>query len=522
VRRREFIAALAGAAGWPFSTRAQQQTLPLIGLLKTPSPGPLDNYGLRPNKRVGSIAGGSNVLQLTETSTFKVGDQVIVEVGGERGKGQFGSMGVGGILSAATDGWRQFYYRSKDLPLALVSKITGVADSGRTLTLDKAAATTATNANVHFDNHPLLKKVLTEEHPAGWTVTLPAGDFAISDTLQHRHYGGWTISGAGKGVTILRSPKGAPGGGLRCFETNDTQIRDLTIIGNAGQNGFGLTDHVTWVDYGVGILIAKSSNCVIRNVSCVDVFRKAAWGEHTSNLQVYDCDLIMNDPFRGYLEWWFGVSDSSNSTFTRCRINSKYLIPGFETFRSDGVKFIDCISKNGVFSSNSSGNFLLDGFTLVVTAGSQFDKKSFSHLNPAVNINSNIQPPNAAMPMGGTIKKVNIIVQGPIDALGNLLKGIVINDQNSNITVTGGIITYPNATPGAEVGPFGVNSTGTNTAIRNLTVTGKPANSWEVNIYVRNGIVTDCTAERIQVDFQHRQDARAGRRRRRSSSKPTR
>ena len=52
----------------------------------------------------------------------------------------------------------------------------------------------------------------------------------------------------------------------------------------------------TWIEYGVGVLITRSSNCVIRNVSCVDVFRKAAWGEYTNNLQVYDCDLTMNDP----------------------------------------------------------------------------------------------------------------------------------------------------------------------------------------------------------------------------------
>jgi hypothetical protein len=232
----------------------------------------------------------------------------------------------------------------------------------------------------------------------------------------------------------------------------------------------------------------------------VDVFRNAAWGEYTNNLQVYDCDLIMNDPFRGYLEWWFGVSDSSNSIFTRCRIESEYLIAGFETFRSDGVKFVDCTSKNGVFSSNSSGHFLLDRFNMTVTAGSRLDETSFSHRNPAVNINSNIQPPNAAMRAGGLIRNIKITVQGPIDALGNLLNGIVINDQNPNITVIGGIITYPKSAPGAAVGPIGINSTGNNTAIRNVTVTGKPANSWEANIYVRNGIVTDCTAMRIRID----------------------
>ena len=101
---------------------------------------------------------GSNVLHLTEASTFEVGDQIIVEVGGEEGKGQFGTMGVGGILPAATDGWKEFYYRSKDLPRALIAKIASVADGGRTLNLDRAAAAGATNANVHFDNHPLLNK----------------------------------------------------------------------------------------------------------------------------------------------------------------------------------------------------------------------------------------------------------------------------------------------------------------------------------------------------------------------------
>ena len=81
-------------------------------------------------------------------------------------------------------------------------------------------------------------------------------------------------------------------------------------------------------------------------------------------------------------------------------------------------------------------------------------------------------------------------------------KGIVINGDNPNVTVDGGLISYPDGRRGAEVGPFGVNSTGTNTVIRNLTVTGKPANSWEANIYVRNGVVSGCTAKRIRVDSQ--------------------
>ena len=155
----------------------------------------------------GAITRGSNILQLTGFSKFKAGDQVIVEVGGEEGKGRLGTIGVGGVVPAAKDSWSQSYYRSKDVPLALVAKITGVADSGRILTLDKAAATAATNANVHFDNDPILNKVLAEEHQAGWMLILPAGDFAISDKLQHLYHGGWIISGAGKDANLTFSER---------------------------------------------------------------------------------------------------------------------------------------------------------------------------------------------------------------------------------------------------------------------------------------------------------------------------
>jgi hypothetical protein len=217
------------------------------------------------------------------------------------------------------------------------------------------------------------------------------------------------------------------------------------------------------IDYGSGLWIG-GANCVMRNVSCIDVFRKAVWGERVRNLQVSDCDSTLTEPFRAYVEWWFGASDSDGCTFTRCHIDNTHLAAGFETFRSNNIKFIDCTSKNGVFSSNSSGNFLLDGFTLKVTTKAQFDGKSFHHLNPLVNINSNIQPPNDAMLMGGAIKNIYITVEGPIDAIGNLAKGIVINDNIPNMTVDGGTIRYPDGLPNAEVQPYGLRSEGDNSA----------------------------------------------------------
>jgi hypothetical protein len=106
------------------------------------------------------------------------------------------------------------------------------------------------------------------------------------------------------------------------------------------------------------------------------------------------------------------------------------------------------------------------------------------------------------MQAGGLIKNVSLACEGYINVNHDSLRGIVINEENSNVTIDGGLIRYPDyAAPSEMPGACGVNSVGANTTVRNIIITGtvNPDKYPGANIAVANGVVTNCTARRIIV-----------------------
>ena len=63
MKRREFIAGLGGAVAWPLATRAQQQSMPVVGFLDTASPGPMGPFltAFRRGLLEGGFVEGRNV-----------------------------------------------------------------------------------------------------------------------------------------------------------------------------------------------------------------------------------------------------------------------------------------------------------------------------------------------------------------------------------------------------------------------------------------------------------------------------
>jgi hypothetical protein len=387
--------------------------------------------------------------------------------------------------------------------LALVATITNV--NGNSLTLNREAVAASTNANVYFDNGALINAVLAEPQNEGFELTFPVGTFATSEKLVHYDQPGWIISGDPVGMTKFFSPKGVGSASFHISNADRTTLRKFTVEGNHGLNGFGFFDHDSaiggWLDIPPGCYSSHSDDVVFEEIDCIDVFMKAAWSEFGSNVTATDCTCVINEPHGSYLaQWFYGASDSLNCTFTNCDFTSPYLNHGFETFRSNNVSFIGCTSTNGVFSSNSSGNFVVEDFDLTVTSLSKYSETSFNKNTPMLNINSNIQPPDAAMLLGGVIENLTIELQDIVDATGNYLKGVVVNADNPNITIDGTLITYDGDRGAGEIGPFGVISTGDNTTVENLTVSGGLLHAFVASIDILDGTVTNCTAERIKIN----------------------
>src|SRR3954469_805839 len=126
----------------------------------------LTDFGFKDISTTGSMSAGSRRLTIAAGAAFRVGDSVIVEIGGEAGHGLRGTMGVGGVDPAAD----QSYYKGADAPKALTAKIVGISADGTVLTLDHSAVTATTGAHVYYDNLPAWNAAVTWDAAFPWTT----------------------------------------------------------------------------------------------------------------------------------------------------------------------------------------------------------------------------------------------------------------------------------------------------------------------------------------------------------------
>lgn len=445
----------------------------------------------------GSISASSSAVSVASAANFAIGDYVIVEIGGEAGLGARGTAGVGGtwpLLSYASttamnadsskaeqtyawdtstglvyirtsgawvhreDGggiYNQDYYTAKALPKALRARITGIA--GLVLTLDTAATTTATNANVYVDcanSFNVLTDTLGGGFPAPTadaTLAIPGGQFAVGAAVAGSARDGLSIRGAGRGSTTLFSPKGTLCISLVVSSSIGCDMRDFKMLGNHGAgtnpdgyqllNGPGSTDAFAGWPTTLGFNLC--TYCAFQNVLVQDVLSYAyAYGAST-DCWAHNCDLIMSASLKQYTQWFFEAANCTRGGFVDCSATGPKLMKCFETFSSLDVKFIRCGGTNVLASTNSSGGYVFEDFHSTLTIGCYDNIGAGFYGEPVINVNANAFPGSDSMARGGTIANPRIIQQGYVELTNNesMVAAIQIQPSCPNVTVSG---QYPN------------------------------------------------------------------------------
>jgi hypothetical protein len=459
------------------------------------------DFGCKELSTTGSISASSTSLTVASATGFEIGDPIIVEVGGEAGLGLVGTSGVGGqwpALSYANaaareadttqvDGkwaydvdtgitkwwddvaveWKRTtfsgaaggdYYSASAHPYALTATITNIA--GNVLTLDTAATTSTTDANVYYDCQPGMQACFTPDqdpYNLEWdtparTLVLPAGNFAMDGGIGYGQTNAtWEVYGQGRDETRIFSPRGAYNCSCGGSSAPTHQWHDFEIAGNFRSQGYRMTVPASEnieierdspaFNYPSGIGLLGGANNVVHDMRISNFAGCFVSCNFQQEFHCYDVEGSLDNSPMVYLSWNYQVADSTASTypdltamtpgsilFERCTSTCPQYHSAFETFRSDGVSFVDCTALNGIASSNASGAFLFDNMNL------QFDEDAENRYttvyaedfcpqeagdNPIININSNINPPSVDMQLGGVIRNPTIVLEGPMNLAGN-------------------------------------------------------------------------------------------------------
>jgi hypothetical protein len=537
------------------------------------------DFGMRNIERVsGSIAAASTTVDLNGAADIRVGDRVIVEVGGEAGAGGYNTVGVGGtspvlhyatatvrdadqsepdqtyayldtdgsvwVYNARSTRWSAAnlggnYYVGVKAPFALMARVIAVnANPATQITLDSAASVATSNANVYLDVKYSFYPMTTM--PAAYfqdgrgdglgpyrnmAISIPAGTWytsgkaaAYSDSNGARS--GLTVNGQGQGVTILKSPKGAPSELFDGSTANsNVTFRDFTYIGNHGDNGYMFSVSGTNRNFSSypGALVGgtHASNMLAKNITCVNDWNGCA-SFAGINPQISNISVNMESAQHAYLGWQVQLFDCTGGSISNSTVTSAFLIRAFELFACNGASIVNTTGTNALYATNSSTNWTIDTFTDTITANSYFSQSSGAIDEAIININNN------AFHTGNTgIIKGNwsILQQGYIDAHNNTLKFIQIAPQQTNVTIQGGFPGAGDCTTSlggymygpnynfrsAEYGAMAVYSDAANTLVSGVRVVGtaikRPGHSghWgNISLLGPNSQVNNSVADAIQ------------------------
>lgn len=459
------------------------------------------DFGLKQLSAVGSMTAASTTLTLTSNPGFAIGDEIVVEIGGESGAGALGTIGVGGqwptltyanaTARAADTGqatgkqagqldtgnvytwtgaaWTQNSgndagYSKKILPKALLATITNV--SGVTLTLDTAATVSTTSANVYFNVankyneslNPVYNVVTSGYNPydyiTGKSVYFETGNWWFAgdnaDIQFLRSRSGWTLYGAGRDNTVLNNPKGATTLVLSITSSHNGGVRDLAVRSNRRFDGFlpryNETTGAQYQDWSPKLLVSITDNFAVLRTGYTNLCPVFSY---CTNAYFDDTALVEEEGMLSYIGWSQGIANCTDCYALNTTQTSPVLVTGVEIFQGTGNYFDGVTSTNAQIAVNSSNDWRYSNFVMTFEEDCAADSRLDWMLtgSPLINLNSNIdnQQGNGTNSQPGLFEDFTITIDGAIRVSTNYhMQVFNLNGSISDITIRGHYPTKPN------------------------------------------------------------------------------
>lgn len=520
--------------------------------------------GWKTSKTTGSMTAGSPTLTVADASGFAIGDQIIVETGGEAGGGVWGTLGVGGswptlyyadatAMNADTSkSWNTYawiqstgrvyrwnstaweatwtssndpFYFTRATPKALVTTITNKV--GNVLTLNANAVVSTTNANVYFDIIPKVAQYFNTYSggPVNTRFYLPAGEYAASTEITVTEHRNFYFEGDGN-TSILFSPDGCPSIAIVCSSSHRTIWRNFKIRGNHKLDRWGIKG---WLSYPRGFQFSTSFSTLFDSIESELTLNDAfVFGTNCPDSAMRNIYARRETPVRMYLQWVIATTDNSDVSLIDCEIDSDYQSPGIEAFRADRSNIIRFVGRNALLSMNTSGGWWIDTPTMIFNEDCIYGydpaldglSQQGNPLGTIFNLNTNIGNFDAQgaglnlAALGGTVLNPTITFEGLMETAYKIRNRVItVAPAMKGVMIKGGTFTMSPYVSGTNA-VQGVISDGDSATIAGTRFIGFDGGT-DSAVYFRwadrdgHGRVVGCIGENIQAHVNQRNQTNA-------------
>jgi hypothetical protein len=486
---------------------------------------------------------GSSLVDGNHTTTTGTGGTAVnYNIGTCAGVSITGGQVMNFQNSLPAAGW----YMSYAVPMGLTARITQI--SGTTLTLDTAAATSTTNANVYFDNTLIVNNLAQTARGTcpgttcysnitpSMTLIFPAGTYWFSNQIIASNWPNWQIWGQGSTSTFLKSPKSVRGFKLLAQHSTNMIVQNFAMTGNMGDvgyamawpyflpgNAFGLSTEYDWtgkivinwindgvtqtannasIDYGGVRLLSDNAQGI--NIVGTNIFNNTFTCQYATSCSGTNITANVTVTERSYVQWQVGAANMTNFTCTNCTVNGgPNMVSGFLNFRSTGTQWISPTGNNAGMESNTSDGWISINANFTLNNGGGPISGAWSLGQGIVQIDTNAGSGYNSAPI--TINNMTLTVTGVLDVNNNLENAILIsNTMQAPITINGLTHISPNYAGGPALAPAAIRTNSATTA----TVTashvsacaipyGPPYTINSDSIGIANGSVNNSSAYNI-------------------------